>query len=223
MKIEGELMKTLLASFLVLVFSFSVEAQTRQDIQALKIGDSMPLDRISESDAKMKGVDGKTLDLRNLRGKKGTLINFTCNHCPFVVGWQERKIEIVNRYVDDLNVIFINPNDPAGSMDKEPILRDDMAGMKLRAKAQGMKFPYVIDATSNVARAFGATRTPEIFLFNAEGKLVYMGAPTSNFEGGEGDIPVLDNAIKAMLAGETIDQPVTRAVGCTIKFRRTES
>ena len=95
-----------------------------------------------------------------------------------------------------------------------------MEAMQELAKSEGYEFPYVVDATSDVARQFEATRTPEVYLFNASGELVYTGAVS---EGGrspkEGGVPYLKNALEALLAGTAVDPEVTKAVGCSIKFR----
>jgi len=124
----------------------------------LVIGDAVPM-----KDVKMTGVNGKSVSLADVAGKKGTLVVFTCNHCPWAKMWQTRVTEIGNAAGKaGIGMVAINANDPAEYPE------DNMDGMKQRAKQLGIKFPYVIDATSDVARAFGATRTPEAFLFDAE-------------------------------------------------------
>ncbi len=93
--------------------------------------------------------------------------------------------------------------------------------MQQRAKARGFKFPYVVDATSDVARAFGATRTPEAYLFDAAGKLVYHGTIDDNYKS-EKDVKTtyLKDALDAVIAGEAVPVAQTKAVGCSIKFRK---
>jgi peroxiredoxin len=130
---------------------------------ALAIGEAIPL-----ADVPMKNVDGKEITIADIAGPKGTLVVFSCNACPWAQAWEARITQAGNTYAKKgVGVIVVNSNDPAKVAD------DDYEPMKQRAKKLGMKFPYVVDATSDVARAFGATRTPEAFLFDAKGKLVY--------------------------------------------------
>ena len=106
---------------------------------------------------------------------------------------------------------FINSNDPS-------VKGDTLENMKAKAKKEGYRFPYLQDSTSKVARNFGAAKTPDVFLFNADSKLVYQGAVG---DGGRtvGDEIWLQDALEALLAGKTIENPQTKAVGCSIKFR----
>jgi hypothetical protein len=98
-----------------------------------------------------------------------------------------------------------------------------MDGMKQRAKQLGIKFPYVIDATSDVARAFGATRTPEAFLFDAEGKLVYHGTiDDSPKDATAGEGRLAQGRVDAVSTGKTVTTAETKAMGCSIKFRRQD-
>lgn len=176
----------------------------------LALGDKAPM-----TDAKMKNVDGKDVTIASVAGKKGTLVLFTCNACPWVKMWESRAAEIGNAAVAaGLGVIAINSNDP--SMNAE----DGYAEMQKRAKKLGLKHPYVVDATSDVARAFGATRTPEAFVFDAEGKLVYHGTVDDNARDAAAvETPWLRDAVNAVAAGNEIKTAETKAMGCTIKFR----
>lgn len=176
----------------------------------LGIGDAM-----ADADVKMKSVDGSMVSINDVMGEKGTLVVFTCNHCPFVLGWQKEMVAIGNAYKDKgIGVIFINSNDPAVSKG------DSFEGMQEMAKKEGYGFPYAVDATSGVAKSFGATKTPDVFLFDAAGKLAYKGAVG---EGGQkpkaGGEAWLKNALEAVLAGKPVAMAETKAVGCTIKFR----
>ena len=174
---------------------------------ALQIGDEMV-----DTHVKMQSADHATLTLSELQGEKGTLVIFTCNRCPFVDAWQEVMVDIGNTYSKKgIGVIFINSNDPA-------VKGDTLENMKIKAQDNGYQFPYLQDSTSNVARSFGAKKTPDVFLFDADDKLVYLGAVG---EGGRsvGDEIWLKDAIEALLAGKPIEIAETKAVGCTIKFR----
>ena len=163
----------------------------------------------------MKGVDGKERSIASVAGPKGTLVVFTCNACPWAKMWQERVAAIGNDAAKrGFGVIAINSNDP--SVNGE----DGFDEMIKRSKKLGLKFPYVVDATSDVARAFGATRTPEIFLFDAKGLLVYHGAVDDNAKEPKAvKDPWLRQAVDAVTAGHTVATAETKALGCTIKFR----
>lgn len=179
----------------------------------------LPLDIGKEAvatDVKMRSVDGTQVSIADVKGEKGTLVVFTCNHCPWAKAWEERIVSLGNEYsTKGIGVIAINPNDPTVYED------DGIEAMKARADARGMKFPYVVDATSDVARAYGATKTPEIFLFDAAGKLVYYGAVDDNAEEPQNvEQPYLANALQAVVSGEAVPVPTTKAIGCSIKFRR---
>ena len=176
----------------------------------LVIGDAVPM-----KDVKMTGVNGKSVSLADVAGKKGTLVVFTCNHCPWAKMWQTRVTEIGNAAGKaGIGMVAINANDPAEYPE------DNMDGMKQRAKQLGIKFPYVIDATSDVARAFGATRTPEAFLFDAEGKLVYHGTIDDSPKDATAVKDAwLKDAVNAVSTGKTVTTAETKAMGCSIKFR----
>ena len=176
----------------------------------LSMGAAIPM-----SDVKMKSVDGKELTLADVKKPAGTLVVFTCNHCPFAKMWETRIVELGNTYAaKGIGVVAVNANDPAVAAD------DSYDKMVERAKERGMQFPYVVDATSNVARAFGATRTPEAFLFDAEGKLVYPGAVDDNGQEPEKvSNTYLKNALDAVVGGKDVPVKETKSIGCGIKFR----
>lgn len=179
---------------------------------ALKPGDRLPE---SVASVKMPGVDGKEVTLKELVGPKGLLVIFSCNHCPWVKAWQSRMVALGNEYMEKgVGVVAVNSNDPTKYPD------DDMDHMVAQAKEHGYRFPYVMDTTSGVARAFGATRTPEVFLFDAQGKLVYHGAIDDNAEKPE-EVKkrYLAEALEALVAGKPVPVAETKALGCTIKFR----
>lgn len=167
---------------------------------------------------RMRGVDGRRVSIASVAGQHGTLVIFTCNHCPWAQAWEARITALGNEYrARGVGVIAINPNDPAEHAD------DGYEEMQRRARAAGMQFPYVVDDTSNVARAFGATRTPEIFLFDREGRLAYRGSVDDNaHEPGAVQQHYLRDALAALVAGRAPSPAETRSMGCTIKFRRPE-
>jgi hypothetical protein len=138
---------------------------------------------------------------------------FTCNHCPWAKAWEERIAEIGNRFSSrGVGVIAVNPNDP------QKVPEDALPEMKLRAQKLGLKFSYAADAGGKLAAAFGATRTPEVFVFDAGDKLVYTGAVDDNAEEpGKVEKKYLEAALGALLEGKKIEVAETKAIGCSIK------
>jgi peroxiredoxin len=195
----------LIAATLTAVALFAAPARAQ-----LALGDAAPM-----ADVKLKNVDDKEVTLASLAGEKGTLVVFTCNQCPWAKLWEKRVSEIGNAALEaGLGVVAINSNDPSVNAG------DGFAEMKRRAKTLKLKFPYVVDATSDVARAFGATRTPEAFVFGADGKLVYHGTVDDSPK----DVAAikhfwLRDAVNEVAAGKPVTTAETKAFGCTIKFR----
>ena len=177
---------------------------------ALDLGDSAPL-----ADKRMKNVDGSMVSIASAAGEKGTLVIFGCNHCPWVVAWQDRIAALGNAAMTQgVGVIMVNSNDP------KAYPSDDFDGMVKRAEEVGYQFPYVVDDDSGVAKAFGAKHTPEAFLFNREGKLVYHGTIDDNAQNPEQvEKRYLKEAVDAVVAGNAVPTPQTKALGCSIKFR----
>ena len=176
---------------------------------ALSIGDKAP-----STNVKMKNVDGRELSIADVAGREGTLVIFSCNHCPFVKAWQGRIASLGNAAKGKgVGVIVINSNDPTSFPE------DGFSEMQKRAEQLGFTFPYVVDATSDVARAYGATRTPEAFLFDKDGKLVYHGAIDDSKEADQVSKHYLQDAIDALVGGKEVATKETKFVGCGIKFR----
>ncbi|MGH7731716.1 MAG: thioredoxin family protein [Candidatus Eiseniibacteriota bacterium] len=192
------------------LLAVAVTAGAEEAPRALAIGKAAPM-----ADLRMVGVDGKSVSIIDAKGTKGTLVVFTCNSCPWVKAWESRIAELGNTYAKQgIGVIAINANDPKAKPE------DDMPAMQARAKALGLAFPYVMDATSDVARAFGATRTPEAFLFDAAGKLVYHGAVDDNaHKPDQVSARWLNDALAATVGGKAVATRETKSLGCTIKFR----
>jgi len=176
---------------------------------ALAIGDAIP-----SGDTKMKNVDGTEMTIGGVAGAKGTLVVFTCNHCPYAKAWEDRIVSLGNEYAKlGVGVIAINPNNPAVASG------DSYELMQARAKQKGFAFPYTVDSTSGVAKAFGATKTPEVFLFDAAGKLAYKGAVDDNSESADkAEAHYLKDALAAVVAGKPAAPAETKALGCGIKF-----
>lgn len=181
---------------------------------SLKPGDPIPM-----AGVRMMNVDGRQISIDDIRGEKGTLVIFSCNSCPWVKAWLDRIVAIGNEYMErGIGVIMINSNDPAVKEE------DRFEVMQNVVKEKGIRFPYVVDATSEVARAFGATRTPEAFLFDVNGRLVYHGAIDDNARNPEAvEHHYLREALEALINGKPVPVAETKAIGCTIKFRKKAS
>lgn len=173
------------------------------------------------SDFNLRNVDENIISLSSLEGNKGAIIIFTCNHCPFSQIYEQRIIDLDNKYREQgYPVIAINPNDPTIQPE------DSFEEMQRIAKDKSYPFPYTIDETQEVAKAYGATRTPHVFVVEKVGKkgkyhLRYIGAIDDNAESGEkAQEHYVQMAVDALLAGKTVEKQEVKAVGCTIKWRK---
>lgn len=201
-----------MATLIAVVGAAAGGAGAAESAGGLALGAKVPA---AVAKTKMKNVDGKMLSIADVTGKAGTLVVFTCNHCPFAKAWEERIVELGNAYAaKGIGVVLVNANDPAMHPD------DGFEEMQARAKSRGMKIPYVVDDTSGVARAFGASVTPEAFLFDKAGKLAYHGTIDDNRqEPDKVKARYLKDALEAVAAGKKPAVPETKGLGCGIKFR----
>jgi peroxiredoxin len=158
----------------------------------------------------LEGVDGRAHSLQDY-DEQPIAVVFSCCHCPYVVAWEDRLNAIAQDYDGRAGLVAINSN--AG------YLGDSFEDMEQRAREKGFVFPFLYDKTQEIASAYGAARTPEVFLFDAEHRLVYHGAPDSDHTDPDGAEPYLRSALDATLSGEEPDAAETPAVGCTIKWR----
>jgi peroxiredoxin len=163
----------------------------------------------------LPGTDGKEYSLGDFGDSKLLAVIFSCNHCPYVQAWEDRMVQIQADYQDqDVQLVAINSNDAA----KYPA--DDFASMKKRASEKGFNFPYLRDDGQDVARAYGAERTPEVFLFGEDRKLRYHGAIDDNYDNAEAvESAYVRMAIDALLSGGEPEIRTTNPVGCTIKWK----
>jgi len=209
--IRAALFAGLLGLAVLLAVPMPAHAQGEPEAPAaLALGSAVPM-----ADVAMQNVDGKSITLAGAAGKKGTLVLFICNHCPWVKAWQPRIAEVGNAAVKQgVGVVAINANDPAAYAE------DSFEEMVARAKQVGYRFPYAVDATSGIARAFGASHTPEAFLFDAKGKLVYHGAIDDNAQHPEAvKSRWLSVAVASVAAGKRVATAESKALGCSIKYR----
>ena len=201
-----------MVSAIAIVTGAAAAVSAGESTGGIAIGSKVPA---AVAKTKMKNVDGKMLSITDVTGKAGTLVIFTCNHCPFAKAWEQRIVELGNSYsAKGIGVILVNANDPTTHAE------DGYEGMQARAKSLGMKVPYVVDDTSGVARAFGASVTPEAFLFDKGGKLAYHGTIDDNRkEPDKVKARYLKDALEAVAAGKKPAVPETKGLGCGIKFR----
>lgn len=177
-------------------------------VAELPIGSTLP-----KADVKMKDISGKDITLKGATGKNGLLVMFSCNTCPWVVKNEDRTKEISKYALENgVGVVLINSNE--AQRDKD----DSYEAMKAYAKKLGYTWHYVVDTNSEVADAFGANRTPETFLFNKEGKLVYHGAIDDNPDDAASvQRKHLKEAIDETVNGKEVSVSTSRSKGCTIK------
>jgi len=166
----------------------------------------------------LKNVDGTMVSLSDYNNQKGVILVFTCNPCPFAKAYEQRIIQLHERYADQgFPVVAINPND----VDISP--EDTFDKMKARASEKGYPFPYLKDDTQEVYKAYGATRTPHIFLLENKGgnfKVAYIGAIDDNaMNAASVTKRYLEKAIVAVISGEKPAPATTKAIGCIIKTK----
>jgi peroxiredoxin len=162
----------------------------------------------------LRGVDGKTQGLGDYKDKKAIAVVFSCNHCPTVKDYEDRMVQIQKDYMNrGVVLVAINPNDSA----KYP--EDSFDNMVVRAREKYFNFPYLRDEDQSVARAYGAERTPEVFLIDSRGVLRYHGRIDDSTDPRNIKSPDLRNALDALLAGSPIFVVETEPHGCTVKWR----
>ena len=174
----------------------------------LKLGDKAP-------DFKLPGVDGQTHILHDYADKNALVVIFSCNHCPYVQAWEDRIINIQSNYMGDgIQLIAISTNDTA----EYPA--DSFSEMIKRSSQKGFNFPYLYDESQTIAKAYGAERTPEVFVFDNTQKLAYHGAIDDNYEDPASvKEHYLRNALDAIISNATPSVPETPPIGCTIKWK----
>ncbi|MBM4175201.1 MAG: thioredoxin family protein [Ignavibacteria bacterium] len=175
--------------------------------EKLKIGSKAP-------NFELLGIDDKHHSLESFSSKKLLCIIFSCNHCPYVKAYEGRMIDIQMDFEKDLFIVAINSNDEINYPE------DSFVDMKKRASKLGFNFAYLRDADQKIASAFGATHTPEIFLFDENRTLQFHGKIDDNWEyPNKIKEPYLKNAINELLNGKEVSTKETFTIGCTIKWK----
>jgi peroxiredoxin len=200
----------IIVSFSVVLLSLLAIAFTPSGT-GYQVGDTV-------KDFSLKNIDGKNVSLSGLKNNKGAIVIFTCNHCPFSVAYEDRIVALNRKYASQgFPVIAINPNDATKVPD------DSFSKMQERAKEKNFTFPYLQDATQETAKAFGAARTPHVFLLTKSGadyKVAYIGAIDNNTDEPEAATQkYVETAISEILAGKPVSTNFTKAIGCTIKWK----
>jgi peroxiredoxin len=176
--------------------------------QGLEIGQQVPLGELA-----MKDISGKEISVKQAGARNGVLVMFSCNTCPYVIKNQQRTLALAAfAKANNIGVILLNSNE--GSRNDA----DSYDAMQKYAKAQGYQFYYAVDKDSKLANAYGATRTPEVYLFDANGVLQYKGAIDDNPADASNVKRIhAREAIQELVAGKTVSVKSSRSVGCAIK------
>ena len=173
----------------------------------LKIGDKLP-------EFTLVATNGRDCNPYEFEESKIIVVMFTCNHCPYVQAYEKRLINLQKDFAGKgVTFLAINANDEINYPE------DSFENMVKRAKEKNYNFPYLRDKTQNVAKAFGATYTPEVFVFNKDKALQYHGRIDDNWQEPEKvQKQHLKDAIEALLANKPVERADTQAIGCTVKW-----
>ena len=189
--------------FLVSVLFFNVQAKE------LSIGNE-----ILGVDYILKNIDGNDTSLDKLKKSNGILVVFSCNTCPWVIRWQDRY-NILSAFSRKNDIGFVAVNSNARLHESV----DSMDEMIYHATTNEYGFPYVLDKNAKLAKAFGAMKTPHVYLFNSDNKLVYTGAIDDNAKSAKKvKNNYLMDAIRALGSNKKIKISETKALGCSIKY-----
>jgi peroxiredoxin len=165
------------------------------------IGDSAPAFRLPDTSGQEHSLAGPAV------------VVFTCNHCPYALAWHDRIASAARDY-PDINFYAINSNDA------ERYPRDSLEAMRERVEREDWPMPYLHDESQDVARAYGAKTTPDLFVVDAGGVLRYRGAPDADHGDEALDAEWLRDALNCLRASEDVTRPETEPVGCSIKWKQ---
>lgn len=200
-----------LAAVAFVLFSTGNKQQLATNKAGYGVGDFV-------SDFKLKNIDGNMISMSEYKKAKGFIVVFTCNTCPFSKMY-EKRINLLHQKYDSKGypVLAINSNDET----RQP--GDSFEAMKQRAKAKNYSFPYLHDESQTVAKAYGATRTPHVYVVTKKaGDLIvsYIGAIDNNHKDPNlVSKRYVEAAVDELLAGQPVSVPMTKAIGCTIKWK----
>lgn len=188
----------------------------KQEVNTLQIGEEAPFFSLPD-------ITGRYFTLNDFRKAEVLVIIFTCNHCPTAQAYEDRIIKFSNHYRDKaVQVVAIMPTSVYGLLPEEcsySDLDDTYESMKIRAKEKGFNFPYLYDGDDQaVSVKYGPVATPHVFVFNRDRKLEYTGRIDSSEKPGTADAEDLRDAVNAVLNHSKVENPVTKAFGCSIKW-----
>ncbi|HET7050050.1 MAG TPA: thioredoxin family protein [Solirubrobacteraceae bacterium] len=174
---------------------------------SVAIGDKAP-------EFELPDTEGASWSAPNGDGANATVVVFTCNHCPYALAWHDRIAQAARDYAErGVRFLAISSNDA------ERYPRDSYDAMKARVAKEDWPMPYLYDQTQEVARAYGAKTTPDLFVVDSEGRLAYRGAPDSDYDDPGQEAQWLRDALDAVLGGEQPARAETKPVGCSIKWK----
>ena len=201
-------MRTIIFAFTTLLSLAFIAPAFSQAPGKLNPGDGLP-----SMDMQLKNTDGKMVSFKSAMGKNGLLVMFSCNTCPYVIKNEPvTKNTIAYAKAHGIGMVIINSNEAKRDGD------DSYDEMKKYAQSQKYNVPYLMDDNAKMADLFGANHTPEVFLFNNTGKLMYKGALNDNPSDPKGYKKVyINDAIDAVVAGKAVDPNTTKSIGCSIK------
>ena len=178
--------------------------------EGLAVGDVAP-------DFNLKNIDGSMVSLASYEEAKGFIVIFTCNTCPYAVMYEDRMIELHNKYVSQgYPIIAINPNDPSIKSG------DSYEKMQERAEEKAFPFAYVFDDKQEIFPAYGATKTPHVYLLDKARTVQYIGAIDNNARDEEAvSTRYVEDAIEDLIAGKQPSVTFTKAIGCSIKYKKS--
>jgi thiol-disulfide isomerase/thioredoxin len=193
----------------LLLAAFLLRPATAQDVQPIDIGAPLPL-----ADETLQNATGAATSFADQAGEEGLAVIFWSNTCPWVAKYEDRVLALAEEYEQaGVGFVIVNANDPS----EHP--EEGMSALRQHANAAGYPFPYLIDEGSRAAKAFGATRTPQVFLFDADNRLVYEGTvDDSPSDASQVSEEYFRDAMNQLIAGTAIAVQKTKAFGCTIKY-----
>jgi peroxiredoxin len=159
-------------------------------------------------------TDGRRHSLGNADGAPATVVVFTCNHCPYALAWHDRILAAARDYGDrGVRFLAVNPND------SERYPADSYEAMQRRVREEDWPLPYLHDESQEVARAYGAKTTPDVFVLDSERRLRYRGAPDADHSDPAENAAWLREALDDLLAGQEPRRAETKPVGCSVKWK----